>query len=155
MKELTEYRARLLERLAASAAEFRDACLAVSAPFAPIDSGGWNVHQIAAHTRDVHCLVYGLRVRRTAEEDNPKFENFDGDAYMEEHYDAGEPLREMLDEFTADVNALVEMLKKLPAEAWSRESRHDTLGSGFTLQRWVERGLAHIEEHLKTVGQNR
>ncbi len=154
MKELTEYRARLLERLAASAEEFRGACLAVPDPFAPID-GGWNVHQIAVHTRDVHRLVYGLRVRRTAEEDNPEFENFDGDAYMEEHYDAGERLSELLDEFTADVNALVEMLKKLPTEAWSRESRHATLGSGFTLQRWVERDLAHIEEHLKTVRQNR
>ncbi|MEP0804805.1 MAG: hypothetical protein HRF47_04915 [Chloroflexota bacterium] len=154
MKELGEYRARLLQRLAASAAEFHDACLAAADPFAPID-GGWNVHQIAVHTRDVHRLVYGMRVRRTAEEENPEFENFDGDAYMEEHYDAGEPLGEMLNDFVADVNALVEMLRKMPVEGWSRESRHATLGSGFTLQRWVERDLAHIEEHLKTVRENR
>jgi hypothetical protein len=25
------------------------------------------------------------------------------------------------------------------------------LGSGFTLQTWVERGLAHIEEHAEMV----
>ena len=43
------------------------------------------------------------------------------------------------------------MLRALPAEAWSRESRHATMGSGFTLQTWVERGLAHIEEHVETV----
>ncbi|MBI4762027.1 MAG: DinB family protein [Chloroflexota bacterium] len=153
MKELTEYRTKLLERLTNAAAEFRDACLAVADPFAPID-GGWNVHQIAAHTRDVQRLVYGLRARRTVEEENPEFPNFDGDAYMAEHYDAGEPLREMLDNFVAEVEALTEMLRKLPAEAWSRESRHATLGSGFTLQRWVERALAHIEEHLKAVRQS-
>lgn len=152
MKELLEYRARLLKRLAEAAAEFREACLAVSDPFAPLGDG-WNVHQIAAHTRDVQRLVYGLRARRTIEEENPLFENFDGDAYMQEHYNAGEPLGELLDGFVADVTALVERLQALPAEAWSRESRHATLGSGFTLQRWVERALAHVEEHLQTVKQ--
>jgi len=30
-------------------------------------------------------------------------------------------------------------------------SRHTTLGSGLTLQSWVEKDLAHIEEHLETV----
>jgi hypothetical protein len=152
MKELAEYRKRLLERLAGAAAEFHAACLAVADPFAPIDDG-WNVHQIAVHTRDVHRMVYGLRARRTVEEENPVFENFDGDAYMEAHYDAGEPLGELLDGFVEEVTALVEWLGKLPAEAWSRESRHATLGSGFTLQRWVERDLAHIKEHLQTVKQ--
>ncbi len=152
MKELLEYRARLLERLAEAAAEFREACLAVSDPFAPLGDG-WNVHQIAVHTRDVQRLVYGLRARRTIEEENPLFENFDGDAYMQEHYNAGEPLGEVLDGFVADVMALVETLQALPAEAWSRESRHATLGSGFTLQRWVERAFAHVAEHLQTVKQ--
>jgi hypothetical protein len=38
-------------------------------------------------------------------------------------------------------------------EAWSRTSRHTTFGSGFTLQTWVERDLAHIQEHLKAVKQ--
>lgn len=151
MKELKEYRSRLLERLLGATAEFRAACLAAD-PFAPIE-GGWNAHQIAVHVRDVQRLVYGLRARRTAEEDNPLFENFDGDAYMEAHYNAGEPLEEVLDGLVGDVNALAETLRRLPEEAWSRESRHATLGGGFTLQRWVERSLAHIEEHLKTVKQ--
>jgi len=53
-----------------------------------MEKGGWNVHPLAAHTRDVDKLVYGMRARRTLEEDNPLFENFDGDAYMAEHYDA-------------------------------------------------------------------
>lgn len=150
MKELQEYRARLLERLADTAKEFREACLAVSDPFAPLGDG-WNVHQIAAHTRDVHRLVYGLRARRTLEEQNPLFENFDGEGYMREHYNADEPLEALLDGFVTEVLALVEMLQAQPAEAWSRESRHVTLGRGVTLQRWVERDLAHIKEHLQTV----
>ena len=150
MKELLEYRTKLIERLVSAAMEFREACLAAPDPFTPLN-GGWNVHQIAAHTRDVNDLAYGLRARRTAEEDNPEFPNFDGDTHMAEHYNADEPLNEMLDGFVAAIESLAGMLGELPAEAWSRTSRHVMLGSGFTLQTWVERGLAHIEEHMQTI----
>ncbi|MBN2119390.1 MAG: DinB family protein [Anaerolineales bacterium] len=149
MKELLEYRRKLLERLAQAASEFRTACLAVRDPYAPLEEG-WNVHQIAVHTRDVDRLVYGLRVRRTAVEENPEFPNFDGNVYLAENYDAGEPLAEVLNKFVESIEALVQWLQTLPAEAWSRLSRHTTLGGGLTLQTWVEKSLAHIEEHLRT-----
>jgi hypothetical protein len=151
MKELNEYRTQLMKKLVSVAKDFRVACLAVQDPFAPLDENGWNIHQVAIHTRDVNNLVYGLRARRTAEEDNPEFPNFDGDAYMAEHYNANEPLVELLNGLVRDVEELCEGLRTLPSQAWSRTSRHSMLGSGFTLQTWVERDLAHIEEHLKTV----
>ena len=88
MKELLEYRKQLMDNLEASAKEFRDVCMAIKNPYLPIEEGGWNVHQLATHTRDVDKLVYRMRARRTLEENNPQFENFDGDAYMAEHYDA-------------------------------------------------------------------
>jgi len=151
MKELLEYRRKLLEKLVSTAAEFRAACLAVKDPYAPLAEGGWNVHQVAVHTRDVDKLVYGLRARRTAQEENPEFQNFDGEAHMAEHYDASESLKGMLDGFVENVEALAEMLRGWPVGAWSRESRHATLGNCFTLQTWVEKNLAHIEKHLETV----
>ena len=151
MKELTAYRKNLLERLANTAREFRAASIAVKDPFAPLEEGGWNVHQISVHTRDVDQLVYGLRARRTALEDNPEFQNFDGEKYMIEHYNASEPLNALLDDFVESVDSLAEMLRDLPVEAWSRESSHATLGRGFTLQTWVERALSHIQEHSDTV----
>lgn len=151
MKELIEYRTQLINRLVSATKEFREACLAVKDAYAPLEEGGWNVHQIVVHTRDVNDLVYGLRAKRTAQENNPEFQNFDGDAYMAEHYDASEPLNEMLDKFVQNVETLCEFLRSVPPEAWSRESRHITFGGGFTLQTWIERNLAHIEEHLETV----
>ena len=151
MKELSEYRTNLIDKLAAAAKDFRAVCLAVKDPFTPLEEGGWNVHQVAVHTRDVDKLVYGLRAQRTALENNPEFQNFDGDAYMSEHYDASEHLDELLDGFVVSVQDLAKNLRALPSEAWSRESRHTTLGSGFTMQTWVERDLAHIQEHLETV----
>ena len=151
MKELTEYRTQLINKLTITAKDFQEACLRVKDPFAPLEEDGWNVHQVAAHTRDVDKLVYGLRALRTAQEDNPEFQNFDGDAYTREHYSADEPLQEILDSLVQNIEALAVMLRDLPPEAWSRVSRHAKLGNGFTLQTWVERGLAHIEEHLETV----
>jgi len=150
MKELLEYRASLIDRLVKASHEFRRECLAAKDAFASLD-GGWSIHRIAAHTRDVDQLVYGGRARRTAMEDNPEFQSFDGEVYMAEHYSAGEPLNKITDELVENVESLAQLLHDLPAQAWSRQSRHVTLGHGFTLQTWVERDLAHIEEHLKTI----
>jgi hypothetical protein len=155
MNELEEYRIGLLQSLENRAREFRAECLAVKDPYAPWKNGYWNVHQIAAHTRDADKLVYGLRVRRTAMEDNPEFASFDGNAHMEAHYDPNESLNEILDGLVQNVQGLVELLRALPVEAWSRVSRHTTFGSGLTLQSWVEKDLAHIEEHLKTIRNKR
>lgn len=151
MTELEEYRANLIQRLDDAAEAFREACLAATDLTAPQQSSDWSVHQIAVHTRDVNRLVYGTRARRTGLEDNPEFENFDGDAYMAEHYDPEEPLNNVLDGFVTSVKALADWLRELPDANWSRASRHATLGSGITLQSWVEKNLAHIEEHLKDV----
>ena len=150
MEELIEYRKQLMDRLAAAPKEFRTACLAVKDPSAPIEAG-WNVHQLAVHTRDVDKLIYGVRARRTIQEDNPEFPNFDGDAYMAEHYNAREPLQHVLNDLVSSVDELTEMVRGLSGGAWTRESRHATQGAGFTLQHWVERSLKHIEEHLATV----
>jgi len=70
---------------------------------------------------------------------------------MAEHYDAKESMQELLEGFVENVVALIELLRALPVEGWSRLSSHATLGSGLTLQSWVEKDLAHIEEHLETV----
>ncbi|HEX2697568.1 MAG TPA: DinB family protein [Anaerolineales bacterium] len=151
MIELLEYRKNLMDRLEAAAQEFQKACLAVKDPFAPLEEGGWNVHQIAAHTRDVDKLVYSMRAHRTLEEENPLFPNFDGEKYMAEHYSSKEPLHDLLDGFVSNVESLVKVLRDLSGDKWSRESRHETQGAGLTLQHWVERSLAHMEEHLATV----
>lgn len=150
MKELLEYRKNLIDRLVQVAHEFRKESLAVADPYASLN-GGWSVHQIATHTRDVDQLVYGRRARRTVAETNPEFPNFDGEAFMAGQYSADTPIHEILDTFVNNVETMAQMLRGLPMEAWSRESRHVTFGRGFTLQTWVERDLAHITEHLEAV----
>ena len=151
MKELKDYRQSLMDKVVNTAKDFHEASLAIEDPYKPLEEGGWNIHQMAVHTRDIDKLVYSVRARRTVEEDNPEFQSFDGDSYMAEHYNAKEPLSEILNELVENIESLIKMLRTLPEEAWARRSRHATLGSGFTLQTWVERSLAHIEEHLESI----
>lgn len=150
MKELLVYREKMITRFGEAAREFGAACESFSDPFAKIE-GGWNLHQIASHTRDVEKLVYGRRIFQTLYEDKPEFKDFDADEWMAAYYDPQEPLFKIVGDFMKDVDALCEVLSGLPQEAWSRESRHEMLGGGLALQLWVERSLAHIEEHLRTV----
>lgn len=148
--ELYEYRAKMLARLVAAAGEFCAACRQVPDPFAPLTADGWNTHQVACHVRDVDQQVYGLRLRRAVAEAHPVFQNFDGDSWLAEHYDARLPLEQILNDFQDSIHALVGWLSSLPPEAWSRPSRHEVYGE-FAMQTWAERGLAHIEEHLAMV----
>jgi hypothetical protein len=154
MKGLFEYREKLIKRFQEAAQDFCAACESTNGSLAKIESD-WTLHQIASHTRDVQKLVYGVRIERTLKEDDPYFDGFDADEWMAAHYNPKEPLAGILDELMSNVNELCVILTGLPSEAWSRESRHAELGGGLTLQLWVERGLAHIEEHLKTVRQAR
>lgn len=150
MKELMEYREKLVGRLQETAGEFCIACASVRDPFTKLGDG-WDLHQTASHTRDVQKLVYGMRISQTLSEENPRFEGFDADKWMAEHYNPQEPLAEILQELENHVVELCDVLRGLPNEAWSRVSAHDELGGGLTLQLWVERSLAHINEHLVDV----
>jgi hypothetical protein len=149
MKELIGYRVKMIERMEEAAHEFCDACRARD-PFAKTGDA-WNAHQIAAHTRDVQKNVYGARILQTLREDQPKFGNFEADEWAKENYKADEPLEKILVEFLDDITSLCRTLREIPQEAWSRESWHEIQGGGLTLQLWVERGLAHIVEHLNSV----
>jgi hypothetical protein len=150
MKELIEYRVKMIDRLAQSALEFAVDCRAHDA-FARIEGSEWSMHKIAFHVRDVNKFVYGERVQKILHEDNPEIKSFDADGWMSAHYDQDESIENILSDFLKSITILCDTLRSLPVDAWSRESRHETFGDGLTLQIWVERGLAHIEEHLKVL----
>jgi len=149
-KELLEYRARLFQRTRQLAAEFCAACRAVSQPWQPLQPGDWNTHQIAAHVRDVNRQVYGLRLRHTLTENMPRFENFDADTWAQNSYQPDETLDEILHSLQTELEDLLALLENQPPQTWSRLSRHDTLGE-ITLQGWLERLIAHLEEHWRSL----
>lgn len=147
MKELMEYREKLLGRLREAAAKLCEACRAAGDPFSSAE-GEWTPHQVAFHVRGIDREVYGMRIRRTLKEENPLFKNFDPEGWMAAHYNYDEPLEKILDEFWAGIIEVTKLISSAPREVWSRESQHEALGRNLSLQLWVERSLAHIEEHL-------
>jgi len=147
MEMLLEYRQRFLERLSAAPDELRAALAGVRDARAPLEEGGWNSHQVAVHMRDVNAQVYPPRLYRILNEENPTFENFDGEAWMAAHYDPNEPLEAILAEFARQCAEIAGRLLGLSAEAWNRPGTHPSYGT-HPLQWWAERMLAHIEEHL-------
>lgn len=150
MKELLEYREKLVARYSEATKEFCAACELFENPFEKVD-GDWNVHQIASHIRDVENEIYGARIRKTLNEDNLQFKSFDADAWMANHYNKDEPLNKILIDFDSNVTETCTILKNLGQTDWSRLSSHESAGNELTLQLWVEKSLAHIEEHLQAL----
>lgn len=147
MEELLEYRLRMIKQIGKAADKIDPALQRNPDQSQPLESGGWNLHQVITHMRDVNKQVYLPRLKRIIAEDNPMFENFDGDAWMAEHYQAEESLQEVVSEFKEQCRTTTDWLIDLPKEAWNRPGTHPTLGK-HSLQWWVERTLAHISEHL-------
>lgn len=147
MKELMEYRDKMVARLREASAEFCEACRSFKDPYAKAE-GEWTAHQIAFHVRGIDREVYGMRILRTLNDENPLFNNFDPEGWMAANYNRDEPMGGILDEFWTRMAEITDTLRRAPREAWSRPSQHEALGKDLTLQLWVERSLAHVEEHL-------
>jgi hypothetical protein len=153
MDELYDYRQRLLERYAAIPGEFasRLASLSQEARYRPLEPGGLNLHQVIAHLRDVEAQAFLPRLERILSEEVPLLSNFNQDAWMKSYYRAGEPLEAILAEFKGLRSRECGRLKNMPQNGWNRVGRHPVWGVR-TLQWWVERSLAHNEEHLIQIG---
>ncbi|MFC2063955.1 DinB family protein [Chloroflexota bacterium] len=146
MEELIEYRKRMIGRFAEAHEKISQAMSRFPDPNVRLEKEGWNIHQIIAHIRDVNREVYLPRLRRIMAEEDPVFENFDGEDWMLNHYDPRESLDAIMAEFGEQCQTTADWLMELAPKSWNRSGSHPTIGT-HTLQWWVERTLAHIIEH--------
>lgn len=153
MEELLDYRKDLLNKLSTAPDELAKSLKSIRDPFQPLEPGGWNAHQVIVHMRDVNREVYILRLKRILKEEDPMFANFEGEAWMAAHYQAGEPLADVLAEFSSGCTSTAAWLANLPASAWNKPGSHPTLGR-HALQWWVERLLTHVNEHLQQISKH-
>jgi hypothetical protein len=152
MEELLEYRQRMVKKIAKAPELVDAAILRIKHQTISLESDGWNIHQVVAHMRDVNKHVYLPRLHRIIDEEDPMFENFDGEAWMAEHYQPQEPIHKLAAEFGEQCRSSADWLNSLPHEAWNRPGRHPAFGK-HSLQWWAERTLAHIDEHLAQLEQ--
>ncbi len=78
--------------------------------------GEWNAHQVLVHLRDVNREVYFPRLEQIINQVNPSFPEWDGERWMQEHYDPAEPLDTLLEEFKRQCEGTAGWLESLPTE---------------------------------------
>ncbi len=111
--------------------------------------GQWSPFETLCHLRDA-ALVYGIRFRWIAFDDNPFLPNYDENAWVQNRVDMSLDADEMILEFSANRRGLARMLGRLPDVAWARTGRHEVLGA-IPLEPYVRHQLAHELAHLDQI----
>jgi uncharacterized damage-inducible protein DinB len=147
---MDDYRRRLLDRYRGQVEAFAGhlASLDDRAARAPIQAGEWSAHQVLFHTYSVDEQAYGPRLRRILREDRPALEDYDGDRWMAERYDPDEPTSALLERWRTVRQRYAAEVAEAPPEAWGRTGLQPFWGER-TLQWWVERAVAHADEHWR------
>ena len=152
MKQLLEYRALLLDRLARQSGELTQALTPM--PTAEQHhrrvEEGYTLHQILAHTRDLEVLAFVPRLRRILMEDHPTLDAFPSHHWSDADYQPDEATDKILNDFALTREAALAILRPLPTEGWNRTSFHPPSGPR-TAQWWAERMYVHAQEHLDEI----
>jgi len=112
VKQLLEYRADLLARLARQPAELAEAVNAVPEAEWTVRrvSGDYTLHQLLAHVRDLEALAFFPRLRRILTEDSPRLEAFPSHHWSLESYQPDEPMTKILADFARAREAALALL---------------------------------------------
>jgi len=152
LDELHVYRQQLLLRLEQIPAGYESALrTAVEADIHPqMLTLNWSLHQHLAHVRDAEKILFLPAIQRILDEEKPRLAEFDHKEWMATHYQAEELFENILQEIAILHRRFTQTLDDMAANGWGRPGRHPRLGLR-TLQWWVERCLAHAEEHLTQI----
>lgn len=147
---LEDYRRELLGRYLGQVDDYRShvSGLTASAVRTAIKPGEWSPHQLIFHVRAVDQQAYGPRLEQILREDQPTLSDFDESEWMAAHYDPDETPAAILDGWASVRRRYADLLADVPPPGWSRIGRQSYWGER-TLQWWVERAIAHAEDHWR------
>jgi hypothetical protein len=113
-------------------------------------AGKLSVMEHAIHMLDMERDVFGVRLRRVLEEDDPKLDPVDQEHYVDESRYAGRTFRQIFDEWEKLRRANVELVESTGPEEWARPVRHPDLGKA-TFADVVHRWSRHDADHLRQI----
>jgi hypothetical protein len=113
-------------------------------------AGKLSVLEHAIHMLDMERDVFGVRLRRVLEEDDPKLDPVDQEHFVDETRYAGRTFRQIFDEWEKLRRANVELVEATDAEQWARRVRHPDLGKA-TFADVVHRWSRHDADHLRQI----
>jgi uncharacterized damage-inducible protein DinB len=117
--------------------------------YRPASDGGWGVVEILPHLRDWE-EIYFERITKLIEEDRPYLPGYDDTLWSIERDYRGQDPQETFESFRTLRERTVELLRSLPASAWTRSGEHGFFGE-ITLQWLANHMVDHDQEHLQQV----
>jgi hypothetical protein len=115
--------------------------------------GKWSTQQVVIHLMDSD-LIASDRMKRIIAEDNPTIIGYDETKFAKNlHYD-DQSAENAVKIFDLNRKMFAQVLRKLPAEAFSRTGNHNERGE-ITLGDQVKGYVKHLEHHLKFIHEKR
>ena len=141
-----------LERTRAAPAALGDACRGLSEEDyrRKPGVGKLSILEHMTHLLDMERDVFGVRLRRVLEEENPKLEPVDQEHYVDESRYAGRTFQNIFDEWEKLRRANVELVEPTGEADWARPVRHPDLGNA-TFADVVNRWSRHDSDHLRQI----
>ena len=114
----------------------------------------FSVAEVLEHLSHVEGHCFRTRVQRMVEEDNPRIESYDQEAYFAAGQYSGRIAEDSFDHFEEQRELNVAYLRELPAAAADRTGAHDELGTiavSQVLNEWAYHDLGHIRQIAEIV----
>ena len=112
--------------------------------------GKLSLREHMAHMLDMERDVFGVRLRRVLEEDNPKLDPVNQEHEVDDTRYAGRTFPELLDEWAQLRRANVDLVASTQPGQWARPVRHPDLGNA-TFADVVGRWARHDADHLRQI----
>ena len=115
-------------------------------------TGKWSVHEVVCHCADSE-LNAAARIRYLVAEKAPVIVGYDQEEWARRFDYHQHPLDTALLTVEAVRANTVALLRRLPADAWTREGRHTESGP-YGVDDWLDTYAKHLEKHSGQIERN-
>lgn len=149
MKELNQYRENMLNRFENIIGVLREAGLKLTDVQWHVKlAGEFTPHQYLARLAAIQINENLPVIKHFLDKEKGRMVIFDEQAWLKKDYRVSENWFELFESFAGTYRQVINKLGALEKEKWAETVRHPMHGER-TLQWWVERSLAAMEETLR------
>jgi hypothetical protein len=116
------------------------------------EPGRWSVHEIIVHCADSETNA-AMRIRYLAAEPNPVIQGYDQDRWARYFDYHAYPPEVALAQVEQVRRYTVELIRRLPEEAWGKVGTHTEAGR-YGAEDWLRTYAEHLEVHARQIARN-